>query len=144
MADVGARFWARVECGEPDACWPWRGSRGVDGYGRLYLAGQCDRAHRCAWALTNGTIPDGMLICHRCDNPPCCNPARRRWDTCSALVPAQPPLRRAGGGTDGVRARAVAVHGLAAIRGALDDAPRVSEAGELRASVGAASQATSG
>lgn len=33
------------------------------------------RANRAAWVLVNGPIPDGMLVCHHCDNPPCCNPA---------------------------------------------------------------------
>ncbi len=32
------------------------------------------RAHRMAWVITNGPIPDGLFVLHRCDNPPCCNP----------------------------------------------------------------------
>ncbi len=52
-------------------CWEWQGTRQSAGYGLLghrYV-------HRLAWALSNGTLPTGMQICHHCDNPPCCNPA---------------------------------------------------------------------
>jgi hypothetical protein len=42
-----------------------------DGYGRIGTL----RAHRVAWSLKNGPIPDGMLVCHSCDSPPCCNDA---------------------------------------------------------------------
>lgn len=34
-----------------------------------------ERAHRAAWVEASGPIPLGILVCHRCDNPPCCNPA---------------------------------------------------------------------
>lgn len=69
------RFWERVEVGEPDECWEWRRAR-KDGYGWLWVGdGQCDRAHRVAWLLTNGEIPaDLPHVLHHCDNPPCCNP----------------------------------------------------------------------
>lgn len=33
------------------------------------------RSHRAAWELTHGPVPDGLFVLHRCDNPPCCNPA---------------------------------------------------------------------
>jgi hypothetical protein len=63
--------------GGPDACWPWTGSRRATGYGRLWLGrahGGIFGAHRAAWEHANGPIPEGIFVCHRCDNPPCCNP----------------------------------------------------------------------
>jgi len=72
------RFSAFVAMGEPDACWPWTGGK-ADGaaYGGFYVSKtRRIRAHRAAWIIANSAaIPDGVLVCHRCDNPPCCNPA---------------------------------------------------------------------
>jgi hypothetical protein len=69
-------LWDRIDqSGGPDACWPWTGNRRPDGYGRLGVRGSAYYAHRLAYASTFGPIPDGMLVCHRCDNPSCCNPA---------------------------------------------------------------------
>lgn len=65
-------FWGRVDCGEADACWLWTGpSRGHShgGYrGKWY-------AHRIAYELTHGSVPDGLVVRHSCDVPRCCNPA---------------------------------------------------------------------
>jgi hypothetical protein len=58
--------------GGPAACWPWTGSCTRHGYGKLSAT---EVAHRVAWELTNGPIPSGLCVLHRCDNPPCCNPA---------------------------------------------------------------------
>lgn len=52
-------------------CWLWTASRNCDGYGNF----DHDRAHRVSWRLHNGNIPPGLFVCHRCDNPPCVNPA---------------------------------------------------------------------
>ncbi len=70
------KFWSRVDkSGGANACWPWTGSRLPTGYGQVYQAGgQRLLAHRTAWELENGPIPDGMRVLHHCDNPPCCNP----------------------------------------------------------------------
>ncbi len=72
-----ARFWSRVDrSGGSKACWPWRGSSGGD-YGQFLAPdGSAHKAHRLAYELTHGsTIMPGLLACHHCDNPPCCNPA---------------------------------------------------------------------
>lgn len=74
---TGQDFWARVDqSGGPNACWPWMGYRTPRGYGRLYCGSRTPvYAHRVACALAHGPIPPGMDACHKCDNPPCCNPA---------------------------------------------------------------------
>ena len=67
-------FWKRAQIGSPDACWEWQASR-LQGYGVFNLRRKGERAHRVAWELTHGPIPEGLSVCHRCDNPPCVNPA---------------------------------------------------------------------
>src|SRR5262249_43761985 len=64
-----------VERQSRDDCWPWRGALNNNGYGVLKVAGKNARAHRLAWTLEHGPIPNGLNVLHRCDNPPCCNPA---------------------------------------------------------------------
>lgn len=69
-------FWAKVDrSGGPDACWEWTGGQDADGYGRVRFFHRQARAHRVAYTLATGPIPDGLFVCHRCDNRPCCNPA---------------------------------------------------------------------
>lgn len=65
------QFWGHVaNCGAgDDDCWEWRGA-----IRQRYGAFGGIAAHRMAWMLHNGPIPDGLVILHRCDNPPCCNP----------------------------------------------------------------------
>jgi hypothetical protein len=55
------------------ACWAWRGYRWL-GYGRVNVGKMPRLAHRVAFELFHGPIPDGLCVCHRCDNPQCCNP----------------------------------------------------------------------
>ncbi len=66
------RFWRRVD--RSGECWEWRGQRQRQGYGQVGWAGKRYAAHRFAWLLVNGLIPDGLLVCHRCDNPGCVRP----------------------------------------------------------------------
>ena len=61
--------------GGPDACWPWTASTDDWGYGTLRYQGKVQKAHRLMWRDTRGPIPVGLLVLHRCDNPPFCNPA---------------------------------------------------------------------
>lgn len=71
------RLWAKVDRSDPEACWPFMGSRNEFGYGGLRVDGKATKAHRLAWLTAH---PGEVLkptdhICHTCDNPPCCNPA---------------------------------------------------------------------
>jgi hypothetical protein len=62
--------------GPPDECWEWQRHRKPSGYGQFRLPGRSPQtSSRVAWILTSGEIPDSLFVCHRCDNPPCCNPA---------------------------------------------------------------------
>jgi len=68
-------FWQRVERRDGDSCWKWLGRCDRYGYGSLEVAGRGVLAHRYAYALNHGSIPAGVVVCHRCDNPACVNPA---------------------------------------------------------------------
>ena len=77
LRPIEERFWAKVQRRGPTECWEWLGAN-TRGYGVLQRGhrGQGTiRAHRLAWELKNGPVPDRLNILHRCDNPPCVNPA---------------------------------------------------------------------
>ena len=56
-----------------DGCIEWPRGRIRSGYGRLTVDGREVYAHRWTWEQHHGPIPDGMVVCHSCDNPPCVN-----------------------------------------------------------------------
>lgn len=58
---------------KPSGCVEWSGSSDNKGYGQLRIGGKLIKAHRYAWARSNGPIPEGMVILHKCDNPRCVN-----------------------------------------------------------------------
>lgn len=77
-------FWAKIDKGADDQCWPWLGGVWPTGYGRAWVGGKIVRAHRLALALAEGrrSLPHAkMFACHSCDNPVCCNPSHLRWGT---------------------------------------------------------------
>lgn len=86
MSSRAQRFWPKVRIGGQDECWEWAAARDKNGYGQFWNPNRrtMDLAHRVAYELANGPLPPkkrgefgavGVLVCHRCDNPPCVNPA---------------------------------------------------------------------
>lgn len=75
------RFWEKVDCRGAGDCWEWQASRGRQGYGFFWNGSYMEAAHRVAYRLEVGPLPRGQVgargtvVCHRCDNPACCNPA---------------------------------------------------------------------
>ena len=70
-----SRFWAKVN--KTETCWVWIGARASYGYGSLRSGGhkgRLEKAHRISWEIHFGPIPDGLLVLHHCDNPPCVRP----------------------------------------------------------------------
>jgi len=76
MADMTLeqKFWSNVTTGNFYDCWEWRAGINSKGYGAFWFNGKTISAHRIAWQITNGKIPEGMCVLHHCDNPRCCNP----------------------------------------------------------------------
>lgn len=70
------RFWSKVDkSGGPDACWPWTDALSPAGYGQIMIDYKRVRANRAALLFSGHTIPAGSMVCHKCDNRSCCNPA---------------------------------------------------------------------
>lgn len=66
------RFWEKVD--QSGDCWLWMGGRNDDGYGIVQWEGHVTGAHRVAYEISVGPIPEGKLVLHSCDNPSCVNP----------------------------------------------------------------------
>lgn len=69
-----ARILKRVVVNEETGCWEWIGLRDKNGYGRIKLERKTRGVHRVFYSIMISDVPDEMLVCHHCDNPPCCNP----------------------------------------------------------------------
>lgn len=72
---VEERFWAKVDKRGPDECWEWKAGRQTYGYGIFTISrGRQISAHRFSWQLAHKKNAHGLVIRHRCNNPPCVNP----------------------------------------------------------------------
>ncbi len=69
---AGPFFWSRVR--KTDGCWLWTGPHLIAGYGTVYDGHKLHLAHRYSYELHFGPIPEGLYVCHTCDNPACVNP----------------------------------------------------------------------
>lgn len=67
-------FWNKVDKKSDDECWEWLGTKPGGAYGAITIERVSYKAHRVSWVLHNGEIPEGLLVCHTCDNPGCVNP----------------------------------------------------------------------
>src|SRR5437899_1280361 len=86
IQSLADRFWGnpvhpKIDyTGNPIGCWVWiamtdSGGRRQFPYGVIRVNNKRLKAHRVAWELTNGPIPEGLCVLHKCDNPPCVNPS---------------------------------------------------------------------
>jgi hypothetical protein len=73
--DPVKRLLKQIDQRGPDECWPYTGFVGTWGYGMFWLDGKNMNSSRATYLLLVGEIPAGQVVCHKCDNPACCNPS---------------------------------------------------------------------
>lgn len=71
-----ARFFSKVQKQHGlNDCWIWTAGKGTKGYGIFSMRHKDYKAHRVSYEIHFGYIPEGLLVCHKCDNPSCVNPS---------------------------------------------------------------------
>jgi DNA-binding transcriptional regulator YiaG len=65
---------SKISANPKTGCWEWSAGKFADGYGAIWTSGTVRRAHRVSYEIHCGSIPDGLHVLHRCDNPICINP----------------------------------------------------------------------
>lgn len=68
------KLWDKIKIGKDNECWECTANPDRHGYGRIADKGKKIFAHRIAYKLYYGILPDDKDVLHKCDNPPCCNP----------------------------------------------------------------------
>lgn len=68
------RFWTKVRLDDVSKCWNWQAAKVRGTYGKFAIHHKLFPAHRIAYELVYGPIPDGLFVRHTCDNKSCCNP----------------------------------------------------------------------
>lgn len=90
----------------PKGCWEWQRGRDQCGYGTLNVRGlNSNRTHRISYQLHFGPIPPGMEVLHKCDNPPCVNPAHLELGTHAENMRQMSERKRASRGVDNPRTK---------------------------------------
>jgi hypothetical protein len=95
MRDAPDRFWAKVSPEPNTGCWLWTGAlSGSRKYGSFYYDGRMQKAHRVAYQIFVGPVPDGLDLDHLCRVPSCCNPDHLEPVTRSENLRRSPDMDR--------------------------------------------------